>query len=1082
MPLTPAERQRKYREKLKRENPTKYDEIKKKTAECALRYYKKKVSQYTEEEKIERRKKWQEERKRQKQAELDKAKVELNKPGNIQKTQKNIEYKLRKENEELQREIKTLRNRFNALRKKYYRQSKKLHEINIAFQDFKTKTNLHQVSDQKNQEMDSDSVTPMKQTECFINENLPKVDTPQIEIVKKKILEHNVLVQSLRNEYKESDGTQKNTIKKIVTNDIVKKYKLKTKLKNTLGLKSNIRTNRDRKIRKQKLFNEIKNFYDRDDNSRATAGKKEYRTKNKIKRQIRYLLAPIKKLHQRYVTEGGKASLSTFKKYRPFYALKPKISDRDTCACVKHSNMAFIVKKLKQLMILESDDLNEITSKLVCDITSNTCMYGLCDSCKDKVVINEKQINLNEKILWPVWMLKKHEYGEEGHKKTTKKMVKTEREGTIQDLINAFHSDMKNFLIHSYNISHQYKTYKYCITNLKDNETVIHIDFSENYSCKLHTEIQALHFGASKVQITLHTGVLYIKDNHRPTSFCSISPANIHSPEAIWAHLAPILRYLKITHPQVDTLHFYSDGPTSQYRNKKNFYLLSQIETYGFTHATWSFFEAAHGKGAADGIGGAVKRTLDSTVAHGEDIPDAKTAYEVLSEKGLIKMFYIPPEDIKALQEELVKNLKPLPNTLKIHQVIFKDKNSVNFRNLSCFCKNLSGKCDCYSTKTHRFDQTEIEINNDARPKDTIKRKLNKIKKNKVGTKKRRESTSSTTESDCIEIEYLDDSDATHFSETETYQEEYLELGEDNQEDNLEVGENVMRERQEERAEKGTDKIYFENEELVTTEDEKVKEVQIEKKTASQKGVTILSDIRNSVWNKRYFDSRQFGGLQFKKINPNFNLCSLKKSLDVPISTENIDPYKNPVASSSGINTKTENQKTEDFEENGKAHFILNKGDQTENEDFEGKERYDLNLDSIKLNETKEEVRQNSEVISIVEANQNEKTKDYDESAMKKIQINQHVLVRYYIRKTWKYYIGRVVEIHTKDEDTKYTINFLKTIKKPLLRFVTMKKIDADTVPSLSIVKTIELKMNENDNKKNEYLLKDDFNETYFEL
>lgn len=335
---------------------------------------------------------------------------------------------------------------------------------------------------------------------------------------------------------------------------------------------------------------------------------------------------------------------------------------------------------------------------------------------------------------------------------------------------------------------------------------------------------------------------------------------------------------------------------------------MSQIETYGFTHATWSFFEAAHGKGAADGIGGAVKRTLDSTVAHGEDIPDAKTAYEVLSEKGLIKMFYIPPEDIKALQEELIKNLKPLPNTVKIHQVIFKDKNSVNFRNLSCFCKNLSGKCDCYSTKTHRFDQTEIEINNDTRPKDTIKRKLNNIKKNKVGTKKRRESTSSTTESDCIEIEYLDDSDATHFSETKTYQEEYLELGEDNQEDNLEVGENIMRERQEERAEKGTDKIYFENEELVKTEDENVKEVQIEKKTASQKGVTILSDIRNSVWNKRYFDSRQFGRLQLKKINPNFNLCSLTKSLDVPISTENIDPYKNPVASSSGINTETENQ------------------------------------------------------------------------------------------------------------------------------------------------------------------------------
>lgn len=106
-------------------------------------------------------------------------------------------------------------------------------------------------------------------------------------------------------------------------------------------------------------------------------------------------------------------------------------------------------------------------------------MYGLRGSCKDKFVINENQINLNEEIVWPVWVLKKQEYDEEGHKKTTKKMVKTVREGTIQDLINAFHSAMNNFLIHSYNISHQYKSYKNCIANLKDNETVIHIDFSE---------------------------------------------------------------------------------------------------------------------------------------------------------------------------------------------------------------------------------------------------------------------------------------------------------------------------------------------------------------------------------------------------------------------------------------------------------------------------------------------------------------------------------------------------------------------------------------------------------------------------
>lgn len=33
-----------------------------------------------------------------------------------------------------------------------------------------------------------------------------------------------------------------------------------------------------------------------------------------------------------------------------------------------------------------------------------------------------------------------------------------------------------------------------------------------------------------------------------------------------------------------------------------------------------------YGKGAADGIGGATKRTLDRYVTHGQDIPDAERA------------------------------------------------------------------------------------------------------------------------------------------------------------------------------------------------------------------------------------------------------------------------------------------------------------------------------------------------------------------------------------------------------------------------------------------------------------------------
>lgn len=77
---------------------------------------------------------------------------------------------------------------------------------------------------------------------------------------------------------------------------------------------------------------------------------------------------------------------------------------------------------------------------------------------------------------------------------------------------------------------------------------------------------------ASRERITLHTGVLYGKTFSK--SFCTISYSLRHDPSVIIAHITPILKiYLqrisKITH-----LHFFSDGPTTQCRNKHMFFLL----------------------------------------------------------------------------------------------------------------------------------------------------------------------------------------------------------------------------------------------------------------------------------------------------------------------------------------------------------------------------------------------------------------------------------------------------------------------------------------------------------------------------
>lgn len=278
--------------------------------------------------------------------------------------------------------------------------------------------------------------------------------------------------------------------------------------------------------------------------------------------------------------------------------------------------MQFMADKLKSFGLLQSNNLNDVVSDLVCDIRTKNCMYDVCADCSERG-IDSGDKDLDTQVKWFKWSLKEYVYDKEDNVKKAKKMMKIINEGTLKELLETFNKDIKAFKRHVYNFYYQYNQYKLCAENLKEYEALIHIDFSENYICKYHQEVQAKHF--IKDQITLHTGVLYIKDQS-PKSFCSISPDNQHNPESIWAHLDPVLNYIKTTHTNISIIHFFSDGPTTQYRQKKNFYLFSQkMYDYGFSHSTWSFFEAAHGKGAADGIGAAIKRTLYMKTALQQD-------------------------------------------------------------------------------------------------------------------------------------------------------------------------------------------------------------------------------------------------------------------------------------------------------------------------------------------------------------------------------------------------------------------------------------------------------------------------------
>ncbi|CAC5359740.1 unnamed protein product [Mytilus coruscus] len=204
-------------------------------------------------------------------------------------------------------------------------------------------------------------------------------------------------------------------------------------------------------------------------------------------------------------------------------------------------------------------------------------------------------------------------------------------------------------------------------------------------------EIQSMHFGASKKQLSLHTGVYYVS-NYQKT-FCTVSENLQHGPAGIWAHLKPILKRIKQESPGVTSLEIFSDGPTTQYRQKGNFYLAcTNLPKYGFQNFCWNFFEAGHGKGIPDAVGGALKRHADTEVKFGKDITNADIFLDCMSNSESVG-YLVSDRDIQKEQKLLqAAQLKPIPGTMKLHQLIFQQDYEIAYRNISCTCQEPS---DC---------------------------------------------------------------------------------------------------------------------------------------------------------------------------------------------------------------------------------------------------------------------------------------------------------------------------------------------------------------------------------------------------
>lgn len=134
----------------------------------------------------------------------------------------------------------------------------------------------------------------------------------------RRSLEFNfVLTEALKQKHRRGNQQLKRTLSNVLSSNIVRKYRCLSRAKMEIGMQ-NKKIQKRKYSMTQRLNKELKNFFERGDNSRLTQESRTV-TRQKVKKQKRILLCSQKELHQKYLDDKkSKISYSSFCKQKPF--------------------------------------------------------------------------------------------------------------------------------------------------------------------------------------------------------------------------------------------------------------------------------------------------------------------------------------------------------------------------------------------------------------------------------------------------------------------------------------------------------------------------------------------------------------------------------------------------------------------------------------------------------------------------------------------------------------------------------------------------------------------------------------------
>ena len=221
---------------------------------------------------------------------------------------------------------------------------------------------------------------------------------------------------------------------------------------------------------------------------------------------------------------------------------------------------------------LDSDFKNIQTSdviweKTVCGKYNFGCVHRECANCGVDNIDTLFSFNDNnlEDII-NIWQWKTVVYAE-GKNKITKKV---QDDVTISDALAMLKKQLHPFSYHMYVYIVQLHLFKCQKQSLVEGEVIISEDFSENYSIKHQDEIMNAHWSQQSITLFCATAHYLKKGIKTLEHYVLCSDDMAHEKNSVYFYNSKIIEDLKAKGVSINHVHYWSDGPSSQFKNQFN--------------------------------------------------------------------------------------------------------------------------------------------------------------------------------------------------------------------------------------------------------------------------------------------------------------------------------------------------------------------------------------------------------------------------------------------------------------------------------------------------------------------------------